>query len=141
MSTKDGLDQTVSRDAGYRRDLGTDKWCEFEDRDFSDWKRVRSAIEHENNLVNHRLTWLLLAQGGLFTLFSSLSSIDEIFIRVCVAFFGMIFCLFMYIPLREADKALESLHVWWHNRIFAQPELIETPPTDPAQTNRLAVVL
>ena len=30
-----------------------------------DWKRVRSAMEHENSLINHRLTWWLSSQGGL----------------------------------------------------------------------------
>ena len=36
-----------------------DKWDEFHDREIVDWKRVRSALEHENLLTNHRLTWLL----------------------------------------------------------------------------------
>jgi len=32
------------------------RFDEFKDRSLADWKRVRSAIEHENTLVNHRLT-------------------------------------------------------------------------------------
>lgn len=102
---------------------GTDTtWSEFEDRDFADWKRVRSAIEHENNLVNHRLTWLFLAQGGLFTIFASVGgnncpSEATNFIKICVAIFGMLTCGFLFVPLREADKALVALHKWWYDRI------------------------
>jgi hypothetical protein len=38
---------------------------EFKDREYADWKRIRSALEHENTLVNHRVTWLLTSQAFL----------------------------------------------------------------------------
>ena len=116
------------------------EWSEFEDRDFSDWKRVRSAIEHENNLVNHRLTWLFLAQGGLFAAFSSLSGDNQPheevtgFIRVCVAVFGMFICGFMFVPLREADRALVSLNDWWLGKFTNRSEEFELHP--PIQRRR-----
>lgn len=40
-----------------------ENWDEFHDVDIVNWKRVRSALEHENLLVNHRLTWLLSSQA------------------------------------------------------------------------------
>jgi hypothetical protein len=43
---------------------------EFKDRDFADWKRVRSSIEHENSLVNHRLSWLFASQAFLYAAFA-----------------------------------------------------------------------
>src|SRR4051812_11981515 len=36
-------------------------------RNLGDWQRVRAAIEHENLLTNHRVTWLLSSQAFLFT--------------------------------------------------------------------------
>jgi hypothetical protein len=44
-------------------------WTEFNDPEIVDWKRVRSAIEHENDLTNHRFTWLMASQGFLFAAF------------------------------------------------------------------------
>lgn len=43
---------------------------EFKLRHYADWKRVRAAIEHENNLTNHRLTWLLTSQAALLTAYT-----------------------------------------------------------------------
>jgi hypothetical protein len=36
------------------------------------WKLVRSAIEHENTLVSHRVSWFLATQLFLFAGFSSI---------------------------------------------------------------------
>lgn len=47
------------------------QWGELYDREFADWKRVRGAIEHENMLINQRLTWLFLSQTVLLTAFIS----------------------------------------------------------------------
>ena len=35
-------------------------WDECKDPEIVYWKRVRRLIEHEDLLVNHRVTWLLL---------------------------------------------------------------------------------
>lgn len=45
---------------------------EFEAPDVTAWKLARSLIEHENILVNHRLTWLMTSQAFLFAAFSAL---------------------------------------------------------------------
>lgn len=110
------------------------EWSESQDRYFHDWKRVRSAIEHENNLVNHRLTWLFLAQGGLFTAFFSSSGEATGFIRICVAVFGMFICGFIFVPLREADKALVGLNDWWRSKLTDRPEECKLHP--PIQRRR-----
>jgi len=49
---------------------GVGGWDEFHDAEIVDWKRVRSAIEHENELTNHRLTWMLNSQAFLFAAFA-----------------------------------------------------------------------
>ncbi|HET7062265.1 MAG TPA: hypothetical protein VFI43_08820 [Nitrosospira sp.] len=40
------------------------------EEDLENWKRVRTAIEHENNLVNQRLSWLFTSQALLFSAFA-----------------------------------------------------------------------
>lgn len=45
---------------------------EYQNRALINWRRVRSAIEHENALVNNRINWLLLSQGGILTAFAAL---------------------------------------------------------------------
>lgn len=45
-------------------------WDEFHDPGVVNWKRVRSVIEHENHLINHRIGWLLSSQAFLFAAFA-----------------------------------------------------------------------
>lgn len=54
----DYINNAVSRlDLLYKlRHSNNTSWSEFSDKDFSDWKRVRAAVEHENNLIGQRLT-------------------------------------------------------------------------------------
>ena len=43
----------------------------------TDWDLYRALREqwtHEDNLVNHRLMWLILSEGLLFTAYGSLSA-------------------------------------------------------------------
>jgi hypothetical protein len=42
--------------------------------DVTAWKLARSAIEHENHLINHRLTWFFSTQGFLLSAFFFLLS-------------------------------------------------------------------
>src|SRR6478735_3272731 len=44
-------------------------FCESNAPDITVWKLVRSAIEHENALINHRLTWFFSTQAFLLTVF------------------------------------------------------------------------
>ncbi len=46
------------------------EWDEFHDPGVVNWKRVRSVIEHENHLINHRIGWLLSSQAFLFAAFA-----------------------------------------------------------------------
>jgi hypothetical protein len=53
------MDQTVSQNEA-------EAFNESTNREYADWKRLRLVIEHENTLVNHRLTWLLTSQTVAF---------------------------------------------------------------------------
>jgi hypothetical protein len=57
-----------------------------------DWDLYRALREqwtHEDNLVNHRLVWLILSEGLLFTAYGTLSSGREKWLIIGFPFFGM----------------------------------------------------
>ncbi|MEY8878102.1 MAG: hypothetical protein AB9M60_16440 [Leptothrix sp. (in: b-proteobacteria)] len=58
----------------------------------SDWDLYRALREqwtHEDNLVNHRLMWLILSQGLLFTAFGTLSTARHRWLTIGFPLFGM----------------------------------------------------
>lgn len=57
-----------------------------------DWDLYRALREqwtHEDNLVNHRLMWLILSQGLLFTAYGTLSTAKLHWLVFGFPFFGM----------------------------------------------------
>lgn len=97
-----------------------------------DWELVRSIIEHENNLVNNRITWLLTTQGFLFTalilLFRTLKTSEESnaplsfqnnFLEFSIPIFGIAISIFVRIGLWEATKQIYSVDNWWHKKYFS----------------------
>jgi hypothetical protein len=101
------------------------EWDEFKSRPCADWKRVRAAIEHENNLTNRRLTWLFASQliifGGFFTLIQSIITNDpqlleqQLFQSLLIAFplVGISLGLIILVGLHAANKQIEFLENWW----------------------------
>jgi hypothetical protein len=88
------------------------------------WRLVRSAIEHENTLKSHRVTWFLAAQLFLFTgfttifveavkndiLFKSLKVYAALVIVFCMGFYV---CILAWANLRAAQKMIVRLQNWW----------------------------
>lgn len=97
---------------------------EFKNQDYADWKRVRLAIEHENGLTNHRLTWLFTSQGFLFTAFAlalnawktSPAAGKESYpaLLTVIAFLAVSVCLLIWRGLIDAQIQLRRLDRWWH---------------------------
>ena len=57
-----------------------------------DWELYRALREqwtHEDNLVNHRLMWLILSQGLLFTAYGTLSTAKHKWLVIGFPVFGM----------------------------------------------------
>jgi hypothetical protein len=109
-------------------DTGNEKWDEFHDPEIVDWKRVRSSIEHENLLTNHRLTWLLSSQGILLAAFALVYqasfkagenpiNLGLVHIVLAVlAFTGILISLYLWVGLRAAYIQHNRLRDWWNNR-------------------------
>jgi hypothetical protein len=98
------------------------RFDEFKDKELADWKRVRSAIEHENALVNHRLTWLLSSQGFLFAGFGVVyasKNINELnlyglAVLAVIAILGMATSFKIFQDIDVAASQLKELDRWWH---------------------------
>src|SRR5213079_896181 len=96
-----------------------------ESRQVADWKRVRFVIEHENTLVNHRVTWLLASQGfllaGYFALVSGWAKTDfkigpATLVALIFALFGIsaYICLSIGIMLYAAIRHIKHIQCWWY---------------------------
>jgi hypothetical protein len=102
-------------------------------RAVKDWERVRSAIEHENNLINHRQTWHAMLQlplvGGMFAVYteigkavnvelvrdkSNIPSAAQIAIPLLVLpIVGMLLSIFIQISIYAAVDHMKRLEKWW----------------------------
>jgi hypothetical protein len=95
------------------------------------WKLVRSAIEHENTLINYRVSWFMATQLFLFAGFSSIFvkavEKDELFgmAKVYLAFvtissIGLYICILAWVNVRAAGKMIGRLRDWWITNFHAQ---------------------
>lgn len=119
-------------------------WDEFKDPQITDWKRVRGVIEHENVLVNNRISWLLASHGFLFTILG-LSANNELVascfrdprippakdalvaaVAVCNAYkfsllpllmlLGLVISLIIAITISHAEQQVRAMDTWWDGR-------------------------
>jgi hypothetical protein len=102
-------------------------WDEFHDDEIVDWKRCRSAIEHENTLVNHRLSWLFASQSFLFASFgvvwnawknpsgsNSVPAQTSVVFLIIIAITGIVVCTAIQQSLLGAEKQIILLDRWWY---------------------------
>lgn len=91
------------------------------------WKIARSAIEHENSLVNHRMTWLLQSQAFLFAAFALIftktientltSSLFIYSMLILTTLFGAFAAYITRIGLGRAHTALTDITLQYENLI------------------------
>lgn len=78
-----------------------------------DWELYRALREqwtHEDNLVNHRLMWLILSQGLLFTAYGTLSTAKLHWLVVGFPFFGMAVSAVIGVSIFAALAAIEVVN-------------------------------
>lgn len=113
------------------------EWDEFHDLEVVDWKRVRAVIEHENILVNHRLTWFFSSQAFLFGAFALLfneemksSEPENTYLFQIMlgsmASIGSALCLFLFHSMRSAQNHLDLVDNWYHGE--ANPVRLKREP-------------
>ena len=77
-----------------------------------DWDLYRALREqwtHEENLVNHRLMWLLLSQGLLFTAYGTLSTAKLHWLVIGFPFFGMVVAAVIGVSAYAAFEAMDQI--------------------------------
>ncbi len=79
-----------------------------DDISFLDWYRLyRSRVEHENNLIIQRLSWLVTAQAFLFTAYAiTTSELTNMASKSASVFLEQAVLLFRFIPLVAIFNAL-----------------------------------
>ena len=110
--------------SGWKKDEDVN---ENENKGIIAWKMCRSAIEHENELINHRLTWLFSSQAFLFTgFFLIVSKIVEekkeinlenfqVLVIGLIAFIGVSICSIIFFRIRAAMKQHDEIKNWFGN--------------------------
>jgi len=92
----------------------------------TNWQRARSVIEHENTLINHRVTWLLVSQAALLaafgTLYTKLSNGElgksTLFLLCFIALIGSVICLNVFYHVRNAQAQLNRITEWWYREAY-----------------------
>jgi len=77
-----------------------------------DWDLYRALREqwtHEDNLVNHRLMWLILSEGLLFTAYGTLSNAKLHWLVFGFPFFGMAVASVIGVSIFAALAATEEI--------------------------------
>jgi hypothetical protein len=77
-----------------------------------DWELYRALREqwtHEDNLVNHRLMWLILSQGLLFTAYGTLSTAKLHWLVFGFPFFGLAVSTVIGVSIFAALAAIEEV--------------------------------
>lgn len=90
-----------------------------------DWKRTRAEIEHENSLVNYRLTWLFTLQLLFLAFFAGifgnlvegkvtgLARFEAVGLLGLIAILAQIFSIVIYGAINGARIQLDRLNTWW----------------------------
>ena len=89
---------------------------------------VRTMIRHENELFNHRLTWMATLQGLLFAALGfAWDKKDTRELLWVLSAVGLLTSLSSMRALKAGASAIESLVSWWdknHQQGYAGPDII-----------------
>ena len=76
-------------------------------------KITRSMIQHENELLNHRMSWMWALQGLLATA-SSFIWKDEVMVVQLICAFGFLSSISFALSFKSSMRAIDSLLNSWH---------------------------
>jgi hypothetical protein len=121
--------KTMDRPRSWSPESAWDKW---KDPVFVDWDRVRSQIEHEDHLINHRITWVIQINTMLLAAFAAAAyffrapggdqkgTAEPIAVAIVVfvlVAFGVLVSYVTYRSVRLANKQIACLVEWWKERV------------------------
>ncbi len=75
---------------------------------------IRQMIAHEDNLVNHRINWLIVFQGMLLAGFTQLN--NNLSLSIVIASIGLIVALSFTIAFSQSSRAIDFLLKQWEKK-------------------------
>lgn len=93
---------------------------------------VRKQIEHEDNLINHRTSWLLSSQAFLFVAYGTMfafakfdpdkfESFQKVIYGGVVCAIGIWISMVTFKSIRDANDSILALASWWNERFVEKP--------------------
>src|SRR5215471_18834752 len=77
--------------------------------DWDLYRALREQLTHEDNLVNHRLMWLILSEGLLFTAYGTVTTARLHWLAYGFPFFGMAVAGIIGVSIYAALEATDEL--------------------------------
>lgn len=105
------------------------KFEELNNPFITDWKRVRGQIEHEDDLINQRITWLITTNAFLFAAFflsQKKDSVDSFlslakYFSVAIPIIGILFSVTYLTAIDAAMSQIKLINEWWKERKKSDP--------------------
>lgn len=96
--------------------------------DFAD--RVRQMVQHETELVNHRMTWFLTSQGIFFAGLAVVWGKDLRF-TLTIVVVGLVASVSTQVSVQAAIRAVQGLEQCWIDKAQElQVDLSSVPPVN-----------
>ena len=102
-----------------------------------DSSEIRQMIFHENDLINHRLTWLLVLNGLLFAAISFNNTFANQLVKP-LAIIGIVSSLLAFYVILCAHLTIKSLYKGWEKN---KPVDYQGPDVIGRSGNRFEVLL
>ncbi len=121
-------------------------WDSSKDPIIVDWERVRGQIEHEDSLINHRITWVIQINAMLLAAFGagvyfikepsraanlSPQYLSLSLLLVTLVLFGVLVSFIEFRSIKIANAQIEWLFHWWNERVKGEaashPRIVGKP--------------
>lgn len=91
------------------------------------YRALREQWTHEDNLVHHRMSWLLISGGLLFTAYTNMAAAGATWLRIGFPLFGMAVAALIGVAIYTALEATEEI-----KREYERAGLADLCPLAPA---------
>jgi len=78
------------------------------------WRALREQWTHEDTLVNHRMSWLIVSEGLLFTAYGAQSARPLSWLTLGFPFFGIVVAVLIGVGIYTAMAATDEIKRQFH---------------------------